>query len=186
MTDKRFHRITLTTALHFCFILPKKSMKLFYTYSWLTSIVILTYRRCSAVQPFKKGNVYHFHSIILWTISLTQESATKASAKVEKLQNLISQHRQLGVRPHHVCDDSKMLVEYRIKEIEKFHSAMNEDFQNQFKMHMIKIRISSTERHTNSWKLVLILVWLLCNVPVNGFSVMLGLNHCFLGINQYF
>ena len=58
---------------------------------------------------------------------------TKASAKVEKLQNLISQHRQLGVRPHHVCDDSKVLVEYRIKEIEKFHSAMNEDFQNQFK-----------------------------------------------------
>ena len=26
-----------------------------------------------------------------------------------------------------------MFVEYRIKEIEKFHSAMNEDFQNQFK-----------------------------------------------------
>ena len=24
MTDKRFHRITSTTALHFCFILPKK------------------------------------------------------------------------------------------------------------------------------------------------------------------
>ena len=24
MTDKRFHRITLTTALHLCFILPKK------------------------------------------------------------------------------------------------------------------------------------------------------------------
>ena len=58
---------------------------------------------------------------------------TKASAKVEKLQNLISQHRQLGVRPYHVCDDSKVLVEYRIKEIEKFHSAMNENFQNQFK-----------------------------------------------------
>ena len=36
------------------------------------------------------------------------------------------------MRPHHVCDDSKVL-EYRIKEIEKFHSAMNEDFQNQFK-----------------------------------------------------
>ena len=52
---------------------------------------------------------------------------------MEKLQNLISQHRQLGVRPHHVCDDSKLLVEYRIKEIEKFYSAINEDFQNQFK-----------------------------------------------------
>ena len=26
-----------------------------------------------------------------------------------------------------------MLAEYRIKEVEKFHSAMNEDFQNQFK-----------------------------------------------------
>ena len=26
-----------------------------------------------------------------------------------------------------------MLVEYRIKEIEEFHSAMNEDFQNQFR-----------------------------------------------------
>ena len=37
-------------------------------------------------------------------------------------------HRQLGVRPHHVCDDSKVLAEYRIKDIEKFHSAMNEDF----------------------------------------------------------
>ena len=52
---------------------------------------------------------------------------------MEKLQNLISQHRPLGVRPHHVCDDSKVLVEYRIKEIEKLHSAMNEDFHNQFK-----------------------------------------------------
>ena len=91
---------------------------------------------------------------------------------MEKLQNLISQHRQLGVRPHHVCDDSKVLVEYRIKEIEKFHSAMNE---HSLKMHMIKIRITFTERHTNSWKLVLILVWLLFNAPVNDFSVMLGL-----------
>ena len=53
---------------------------------------------------------------------------------MEKSQNLISQHRQLGGRPHHVCDDSKLLVEYRIKQIEKFHSAMNEDFQNQFKI----------------------------------------------------
>ena len=51
-----------------------------------------------------------------------------------------SAHRQLGVRPHHVCDDSKVLAEYRIKDIENFHS----------KMHMIKIRITSTERHTNS------------------------------------
>ena len=102
---------------------------------------------------------------------------------MEKLQNLISQHRQLGVRPHHVCDDSKVLVEYRIKEIEKFHSAMNED---SLKMHMIKIRITSTERHTNGWKLVLILGWLLFNAPVNDFSVMLGLYHCVLGIYQYF
>ena len=77
-------------------------------------------------------------------------------------------------------------MEYRIKEIEKFHSAMNEYFQNQFKMYMIKIRITFTERHTNSWKLVSVLVWLLFNVPVNDFSVMLGLNHCFLGIYQYF
>ena len=61
-----------------------------------------------------------------------------------------SAHRQLGVGPHHVCDDSKVLAEYRIKDIEKFHSATNEDFQNQIKMHMIKIRITSTERHTNS------------------------------------
>ena len=37
-------------------------------------------------------------------------------------------HRKLGVRPHHVCDDLKVLKEYRIKDIEKFHSAMNEDF----------------------------------------------------------
>ena len=37
-------------------------------------------------------------------------------------------HKQLGVRPHHVCDDSKVLAEYRIKDIEKFHSAMKEDF----------------------------------------------------------
>ena len=37
------------------------------------------------------------------------------------------------MRPHHVCDDLKVLAEYRIKDIEKFHSAMNEDFQNQFK-----------------------------------------------------
>ena len=42
-------------------------------------------------------------------------------------------HRQLGVRPHQVCDDSNVLAEYRIKDIEKFHSAMNEDFQNQLK-----------------------------------------------------
>ena len=27
MTDKRFHRITSTTALHCCFILPKMSME---------------------------------------------------------------------------------------------------------------------------------------------------------------
>ena len=110
----------------------------------------------------------------------------KGKRKSGEVADLISHHRQLGVRPHHVCDDSKMLLEYRIKEIEKFHSAMNEDFQNQFKMHMIKVRITSTERHTNSWKLVFVLVWLLCNVPVNDFSVMLGLNHCFLGIYQYF
>ena len=33
-----------------------------------------------------------------------------------------------------MCDHIMfVLVEYRIKEIEKFHSAMNEDFQNQFK-----------------------------------------------------
>ena len=44
-----------------------------------------------------------------------------------------SAHRQLGVGPHHVCDDSKVLAEYRIKDTEKFHSAMSEDFQNQFK-----------------------------------------------------
>ena len=37
-------------------------------------------------------------------------------------------HRQLGV-----CGDSNVLSEYRIKELEKFHSAMNEDFQSQFK-----------------------------------------------------
>ena len=30
------------------------------------------------------------------------------------------------------------------------------------------------------------LVWLLFNVPVNKFSVMLGQSHCFLGIYQYF
>ena len=30
------------------------------------------------------------------------------------------------------------------------------------------------------------LVWLLFNVPVNNFSVMLGLSNCFLGILQYF
>ena len=51
---------------------------------------------------------------------------------MEKLQNLISQHRQLGVRPHHVCDDSKVLVGYRIKEIEKFRSA-ERGLKNQFK-----------------------------------------------------
>ena len=66
MTDKRFNRITSTTAFHFCFILPKMSME-----TIILTPVILTYRRCSAVQPFKKGNVYHFHSIILRTISLT-------------------------------------------------------------------------------------------------------------------
>ena len=71
MTDKRFHRITSTTALHCCFILPKMSMETIIYLLMGTSVVILTYRRCSAVQPFKKGNVYHFHSIILRTISLT-------------------------------------------------------------------------------------------------------------------
>ena len=30
------------------------------------------------------------------------------------------------------------------------------------------------------------LVWLLFNIPVNSFSVMLGQSHCFLGIYQYF
>ena len=30
------------------------------------------------------------------------------------------------------------------------------------------------------------LVWLLFNIPVNNFSVMLGRSHCFLGIYQYF
>ena len=37
------------------------------------------------------------------------------------------------MRSHHVCDDSEVLAEYRIKDIEKFHSTMNEEFQNQFK-----------------------------------------------------
>ena len=37
------------------------------------------------------------------------------------------------MRPHHVCDDSKVFAEYRNKNIEKFHSAMNKDFQTQFK-----------------------------------------------------
>ena len=32
----------------------------------------------------------------------------------------------------------------------------------------------------------LVWFWLLFNVPVNNFSVMLGLSHCFLGIYQYF
>ena len=31
-----------------------------------------------------------------------------------------------------------------------------------------------------------LLVWLLLNVPVNIFSVMLGRSHCFHGIYQYF
>ena len=44
----------------------------------------------------------------------------------------------------------------------------------ELKMYMIKIRITSTERHTNSWKLVLVLVWLLFNVSVNDFSVVWG------------
>ena len=105
---------------------------------------------------------------------------------MERLQNLISQHRQLGVRPHHVCDDPKVLAEYRIKEIEKYHSAMNEDFQNQFKNVYDQDQDYIHGEDTNSWKLVLVLVWLLFNVPVNDFSVMLGLNHCFLGIYQYF
>ena len=42
-------------------------------------------------------------------------------------------HRQLGVRPHNVCDDSKVLTENRIKDIGTFHFDMNEDCQNQFK-----------------------------------------------------
>ena len=29
-------------------------------------------------------------------------------------------------------------------------------------------------------------VWLLFNVPINNFSVMVGWRHRFLGINQYF
>ena len=113
MTDKRFHRITSMTALHFCFILPKMSMETIFTHSWLTSVVILTYRRCSAVQPFKKGNVYHFNSIILRTISLTwtQESASKASAKVEKLQNLINQHTD-----NWVCDHTMFVMIRRFKQ----------------------------------------------------------------------
>ena len=30
------------------------------------------------------------------------------------------------------------------------------------------------------------LVWLLFNIPVNNYSVILGQNHCFLGIEQCF
>ena len=30
------------------------------------------------------------------------------------------------------------------------------------------------------------LVWLLFNVPINTFSVMLGRSHCFIGVYQYF
>ena len=138
------------------------------------------------MQPFKKGNVYHFHSIILRTISLTQESVSKASAKVEKLQNLISQHRQLAVRPHHVCDDSKVLAEYRIKEIEKFHSAMNGGFQNQFEKAYDQDQDYIHGEAHKQLETVLVLVWLLFNIPLNDFSVMLGLNHCFLGIYHYF
>ena len=59
-------------------------------------------------------------------------------------------HRQLVVRPHHLCDDSKVFAEYRIKDIEKFHSAMNEELRTSLRMYMTKTRIISTERHTNS------------------------------------
>ena len=54
MTDQRFQRITLTTALRFGFLLEKgidcrKCRWNYYAYCWLTSVFILTYRSCSAV-----------------------------------------------------------------------------------------------------------------------------------------
>ena len=64
---------------------------------------------------------------------LDSRKCAKGNRKREVTEPDKPAHRQLGVRPHHVCDNSKVLAEYRIKDIEKFHSAMNEDFQNQFK-----------------------------------------------------
>ena len=54
---------------------------------------------------------------------------SNASAKAEKFAEPDKPvHRQQGVRPHHVCDDSKVLAEYWINDIEKVQSAMNGDF----------------------------------------------------------
>ena len=87
------------------------------------------------MQPLKKGNAYHFHSIILRTISSTY---SRKCIKGKRKSGEVAEpdkpaHRQLGVQPHHVWDYSKVLAEYRIKDIEKFHFAVNADFQNQFK-----------------------------------------------------
>ena len=78
------------------------------------------YRRCSAVQPFKKGNVYHFQSINFTDHFFDLDSRKRVKGKRKSGEVAESDkpaHRQLGVRPYHVSDDSKVLAEYRIKDI---------------------------------------------------------------------
>ena len=72
------------------------------------------------MQPFKKGNVYHFHSIITdHFFDLDSRKRVKGKRKSgEVAEPDKPAHRQLVVRPHHVCDDSKVLAEYRIKDRE--------------------------------------------------------------------
>ena len=150
-TDKRFHRITSTTAFHFCFILPKMSRETI-IYLLLANqrryIYIQTLFCCATLKRVMYTiSFYYFTDHFLDLDSSKRVKGNRKRGEVAEPDK--PAHRQLGVRPHHVCDESMVLAEYWIKDIEKIRSAMNEDFQNQFKMHMIKIRITSTERHTN-------------------------------------
>ena len=63
---------------------------------------------------------------------------------------------------------------------------MNGGFQNQFEKAYDQDQDYIHGEAHKQLETVLVLVWLLFNIPVNDFSVMLGLNHCFLGIYHYF
>ena len=91
--------ITSMTALYFCFTLPKMSVETIIYLPWLTSVVILTYRRCSAVQPFY-SNIKVIAYAVLTVRIYKRINQSNASAKVEKLQNLISQHTDNWVCDH--------------------------------------------------------------------------------------
>ena len=125
-TDKRFHRITSTTVLHLCCILPKMSMET------IIYLLLVNQRRYIDIQTlfccatFLKREMYTIFILLYYgPIYLDSRKRVKGKRKSgEVAEPDKPAQRQLGVRPHHVCDDSKVLAEYRIHDTDKFHSKM--------------------------------------------------------------